>query len=106
VTTSEWWLETRVGSQTGGITVSQAFPWFGARDLRGRVAVSEADAEFRLLAAEREVIARQHEALLAALRARDAEAAVRAVHEQTAYLRERFDAAQAMRRRKVASGAS
>ena len=54
---------------------------------------------------EREVIARQHEALLAALRARDAEAAVRAVHEQTAYLRERFDAAQAMRSRKVASGA-
>ncbi len=52
-------VETRVGSQTGGITVSQALPWFGARDLRGRVAVSEADAEFRLLqAAEREVIAR------------------------------------------------
>ena len=31
----------------------------------------------------------------------DAEKAVRAIQEQTAYLRERFDAAQAMNRRKV-----
>ena len=51
---------------------------------------------------EREVIARQHEDLLAALRVKDAEAAVRVVQEQTAYLRERFDAAQEMSRRKIA----
>ena len=52
-------VETRVGSQTGGITVTQSLPWFGARDLRGRVALSEADAQFRLhQAEEREVIAR------------------------------------------------
>ena len=52
-------VETRVGSQTGGITVTQSLPWFGARDLRGRVAMSEADAQFLLLhAEEREVIAR------------------------------------------------
>lgn len=52
-------VETRVGSQTGGITVTQSLPWFGARDLRGRVALSEADAQVRLSQAEeREVIAR------------------------------------------------
>lgn len=52
-------VETRVGSQTGGITVTQSLPWFGARDLRGRVALSEADAQFLLLQAEeRELIAR------------------------------------------------
>lgn len=52
-------VETRVGSQTGGITLTQSLPWFGARDLRGRVAMSEADAQFLLLQAEeREVIAR------------------------------------------------
>ena len=52
-------VETRVGSQTGGITLTQSLPWFGARDLRGRVALSEADAQFRLhQAEEREVIAR------------------------------------------------
>ena len=52
-------VETRVGSQTGGITVTQALPWFGTRDLRGRVALSEADAQFRLSQAEeRDVIAR------------------------------------------------
>ena len=52
-------VETRVGSQTGGITVTQSLPWFGARDLRGRVALSEADAQFLLLQAEeRQVIAR------------------------------------------------
>ena len=52
-------VETRVGSQTGGITLTQALPWFGTRDLRGRVAVSEADAQYRLhQAEEREVIAR------------------------------------------------
>ena len=52
-------VETRVGSQTGGITLTQPLPWFGARDLRGRVALSEADAQLLLLQAEeREVIAR------------------------------------------------
>ena len=53
---------------------------------------------------EREVIVRQHEDILAALRARDAGAAARAIRERTAYLRERFDAAQAMNRRKFVSG--
>ena len=43
----------------------------------------------------------RHEDILAALRVGDAEKAVRAIQEQTAYLRERFDAAQAMNRRKV-----
>ena len=52
---------------------------------------------------EREVIIRQHEAILAALRNRDAQAAARAVQEQTAYLQERFDAAQAVRRDKIGS---
>jgi len=47
---------------------------------------------------EREVIARQHEEILAALIAKDAESAAETVREQTAYLRERFDAAQAMRK--------
>ncbi|MXX87359.1 MAG: TolC family protein [Acidobacteria bacterium] len=52
-------VETRVGSQTGGITLTQSLPWFGTRDLRGRVALSEADAQFlRLQAEEREVISR------------------------------------------------
>jgi len=52
-------VETRVGSQTGGITVTQSLPWFGARDLRGRVALSEADAQRRVYQAEeREAIAR------------------------------------------------
>ena len=50
---------------------------------------------------ERDVIVRQHEDILAALRVGDAEKAVRAIQEQTAYLRERSDAAQAMNRRKV-----
>ena len=52
---------------------------------------------------ERGVIIRQHEAILAALRNRDTQAAVRAIQEQTAYLQERFDAAQAMRRDKTKS---
>ena len=53
---------------------------------------------------EREVIVRQHEEILAALRVGDAETATQAIREQTAYLRERFDAAQAMRRRRVGAG--
>ncbi len=47
---------------------------------------------------ERKVIARQHEEILAALRVKDEEAAAETVREQTAYLRERFDAAQEMRK--------
>ena len=50
---------------------------------------------------ERKVIVRQHEEILSALQVNDAEAAAQAIREQTAYLRERFDAAQAMIRRKV-----
>ena len=55
---------------------------------------------------ERKMIVRQHEDILAALRSRDAEAAAQAIREQTAYLRERFGAAQAMRRRKIGAPAS
>ncbi len=46
---------------------------------------------------DREEIVKQHEKMLTALRARDTEAAVSAVTEQTKYLRERFDAAQVWR---------
>ena len=53
---------------------------------------------------ERDVIVRQHEDILAALRVGDAEKAARAIQEQTAYMRERFDAAQAMIRRKIGAG--
>ena len=49
---------------------------------------------------ERQRIVHQHARMLAAIVAGDAEAAVGAVMEQTAYLRERFDAAQAWRRRR------
>ena len=52
---------------------------------------------------ERDVIVRQHEDILAALRVGDAEKAAGAIQEQTAYLRERFDAAQVMSRRKIDS---
>ena len=50
---------------------------------------------------EREVIVRQHDEILSALRGKDGEAAAKAIREQTAYLRERFDAAQASIRRRV-----
>lgn len=50
---------------------------------------------------EREVIVKQHEKMLAALQARDTEAVVAAVTEQTEYLRERFDAAQEWRRQRT-----
>ncbi len=52
-------VETRVGPQTGGVTLTQSFPWFGERELRGRVALSEAEARLRVAgAAEREIVAR------------------------------------------------
>ncbi len=50
---------------------------------------------------EREVIIKQHEKMLAALKARDAEAVVAAVTEQTEYLSERFDAAQEWKRQRA-----
>lgn len=52
---------------------------------------------------ERREIVKQHEKMLAALKARDTEAAVAAVAEQTEYLRERFDAAQKWRRQRAAN---
>lgn len=56
-------VETRVGPQTGGFTLTQSLPWFGTRELRGRLAGSEADALSRLAeAAEREVVARARRA--------------------------------------------
>ena len=52
-------VETRVGPQTAGVTLTQSFPWFGERELRGRVALSEAEARLRVAgAAEREIVAR------------------------------------------------
>ena len=50
---------------------------------------------------EREEIVKQHEKMLAALKARDTEAVVAAVTEQTEYLRERFDAAQEWKRQRT-----
>ncbi len=50
---------------------------------------------------EREGIVKQHEKMLAALKARDAEAVAAAVTEQTEYLRERLDAAQEWKRQRA-----
>ncbi len=47
---------------------------------------------------ERKEIVKQHEKMLAALRARNTYATIAAVTEQTKYLRERFDAAQKWKR--------
>jgi DNA-binding FadR family transcriptional regulator len=52
---------------------------------------------------EREEIVKQHEKMLAALKARDTEAVVAAVTEQTEYLRQRFDAAQEWRDKRTAN---
>ncbi len=52
-------VETRVGPQVNSFTLSQAFPWFGTLDLRGKVATQEAAAWDQLyMARQREVIAR------------------------------------------------
>ena len=51
---------------------------------------------------ERKEIVKQHEKMLKALQARDCEAAIAAVTEQTVYLRERFDAAQEWRHQQTA----
>ena len=50
---------------------------------------------------ERDEIIKQHEKMLAALRARDSDAVVAAVTEQTDYLRDRFDAAQEWRHQRA-----
>jgi outer membrane protein TolC len=50
-------VETRVGPQHNGFVLSQAFPWFGKLDLRGKVAVEEAASWYQLYRArQREVI--------------------------------------------------
>ena len=55
-------VETRVGPQLNGVTLTQAFPWFGTLELRGRVALLEATALHHLYqAARRDVIARVKE---------------------------------------------
>ena len=55
-------VETRVGPQLNSVTLSQAFPWFGTLELRGRVALLEATALQHLhQAARRDVVARVKE---------------------------------------------
>ena len=55
-------VETRVGPQLNGVTLTQAFPWFGTLDLRGQVALQQAAALAHVHAAEqREVIAQVKE---------------------------------------------
>jgi outer membrane protein TolC len=50
-------VETRVGPQNNAFVLSQAFPWFGKLDLRGKVAVEEAASWYQLYRArQREVI--------------------------------------------------
>jgi cobalt-zinc-cadmium efflux system outer membrane protein len=51
-------VQTRVGPQLNTVTLTQAFPWFGTLDLRGKVAVQEAAAAHETYRArQREVIA-------------------------------------------------
>ena len=51
-------VETRVGPQINSVTLTQAFPWFGTLELRGRVALFEATALRHLYeAARRDVVA-------------------------------------------------
>ncbi len=50
--------ETRVGSQLNTFTLTQAYPWFGKRELRGEVAGQEASATQEMYRArQRQVIA-------------------------------------------------
>ena len=52
-------VETRVGPQRNSVTLSQTFPWFGARELRRGVAEREAAALLHLHeAARRDLVAR------------------------------------------------
>ena len=56
-------VETRVGPQLNSVTLTQAFPWFGTLELRGRVAVLEATAQLHHYEAKRrDVVARVKEA--------------------------------------------
>ena len=56
-------VETRVGPQLNSVTLTQAFPWFGTLELRGRVALLEATALGHLYeAARRDVIAQVKQA--------------------------------------------
>ena len=56
-------VETRVGPQLNSVTLTQAFPWFGTLELRGRVAVLEATAlHHRYEAERRDVVARVKDA--------------------------------------------
>ena len=55
-------VETRVGPQLNGVTLTQAFPWFGTLELRGRVALLEATALRHLYqAARRDIVAQVKE---------------------------------------------
>ena len=85
-----------------------AIVFSGQPDIAGARDVRRADTNIRLVrkSIENMVVfrVRRHDDILAALRVGDAEKAVPATREQTAYLRERFDAAQAMNRRKVDAG--
>ena len=51
-------VETREGPQLSTLTLSQRFPWFGKLDLKGKIAIKRAAAQFRLFRArEREIAA-------------------------------------------------
>ncbi len=52
-------LETRVGPQTNAVTLSQDFPWIGTLDLRGRVALQQAAAQYHRHQAQRRDIVAQ-----------------------------------------------
>jgi cobalt-zinc-cadmium efflux system outer membrane protein len=45
--------ETRVGPQINAVTVSQTFPWFGKRELRGDVAAGDAEVVRQTIAVRR-----------------------------------------------------
>ena len=49
-------VETRVGPQLNSYVLSQAFPWFGTLDLRGKVAMQEALSVFELYRATQQEI--------------------------------------------------
>jgi outer membrane protein TolC len=50
-------VETRVGPQQNALMLTQAFPWFGKLDLRGKVVLQDAAARRQLyLARQREVV--------------------------------------------------
>ena len=56
-------VETRIGPQLNSVTFTQAFPWLGTLELRGRVALLEATALHHLYqAARRDIVAQVKEA--------------------------------------------